>query len=67
VDQGYEANAYDLVVASNVFHATKSIRETLTNARKPLKPGGRLLFVEINNSTAGASRSLGAIFGTLPG
>jgi 2-polyprenyl-3-methyl-5-hydroxy-6-metoxy-1,4-benzoquinol methylase len=67
VNQGYEANAYDLVVASNVFHATKSISETLTNVRKLLKPGGRLLFVEINNSTAGASRSLGTIFGTLPG
>jgi acyl transferase domain-containing protein len=67
VDQGYEANSYDLVVASNVFHATKSIYETLTNVRKLLKPGGRLLFVEINNSTAGASRSLGTIFGTLPG
>ncbi|KAK5065043.1 hypothetical protein LTR84_000878 [Exophiala bonariae] len=67
VDQGYEANSYDLVVASNVFHATKSICETLTNVRKLLKPHGRLLFVEINNSTAGASRSLATIFGTLPG
>lgn len=67
VDQGYEANSYDLVVASNVFHATTSIRETLTNVRKLLKPGGRLLLVEMNNSTAGASPSLGTIFGTLPG
>ncbi|KAI0391418.1 hypothetical protein F5Y17DRAFT_409960 [Xylariaceae sp. FL0594] len=67
LEQGYEAGAYDMVVASNVFHATKSIHETLTNVRKLLKHGGRLVFVEINNSTAGASRSLGTIFGTLPG
>lgn len=67
VDQGYEANSYDLVVASNVFHATRSISETLSNVRKLLKPGGRLMFVEINNSTGGASRSLGTIFGTLSG
>ncbi|KAK2809395.1 Type I Iterative PKS [Emmonsiellopsis sp. PD_5] len=67
VDQGFEANTYDLIVASNVFHATRSLRETMTNVRKLLKPGGRLLLVEINKSTAGASRSLGTIFGTLPG
>jgi acyl transferase domain-containing protein/predicted O-methyltransferase YrrM len=67
VKQGFEAHSYDLVVASNVFHATRSLRETMTNVRKLLKPGGRLVFVEINKSVAGISRSIGTIFGTLPG
>jgi acyl transferase domain-containing protein/2-polyprenyl-3-methyl-5-hydroxy-6-metoxy-1,4-benzoquinol methylase len=67
VEQGYEAGAYDLVVASNVLHATRSMRETMTHVRKLLKPGGRLLLVEVNRSTAVVSRILGTIFGTLPG
>ncbi|PGH10855.1 hypothetical protein AJ79_05215 [Helicocarpus griseus UAMH5409] len=66
VDQGFEANTYDLIIASNVLYATKSMRETMTNVRKLLKPGGRLLLVEIDKSTTGVNRSLGAIFGTLP-
>jgi acyl transferase domain-containing protein len=67
VEQGYEANTYDLVVASNVLHATRSMRETMDHVRKLLKPGGRLLLVEVNRSTAVVSRILGTIFGTLPG
>ncbi|KAL2138415.1 hypothetical protein VTI28DRAFT_6849 [Corynascus sepedonium] len=67
VEQDFEPNTYDLVVASNVLHATRSMRETMTNVRKLLKPGGRLLLVEVNRSTAVVSRILGTIFGTLPG
>ena len=67
VEQGFEANTYDLIVASNVLHATRSMRETMTNVRKLLKPGGRLLLVEINRSTAAVTRIIGTIFGTLPG
>lgn len=67
VAQGFEANKYDLVVASNVLHATRSMRETMGNVRKLLKPQGRLLLVEVNRSTAVVSRILGTIFGTLPG
>ncbi|KAL2170281.1 hypothetical protein VTG60DRAFT_5057 [Thermothelomyces hinnuleus] len=65
--QGFEPAAYDVVVASNVLHATRSMRETMTHVRKLLKPGGRLLLVEVNRSTAVVSRILGTIFGTLPG
>lgn len=45
--QGFEANSYDLVVASNVLHATADIGDTLRNVRSLLKPGGYLLMVEI--------------------
>lgn len=47
VEQGYSEGAYDCVVASNVLHATKSLDQTLSNARKLLKPGGYLIMLEI--------------------
>ncbi|KAH0404234.1 polyketide synthase, partial [Aureobasidium melanogenum] len=47
VEQGYAEGGYDCVVASNVLHATKSLDQTLSNARKLLKPGGYLVMLEI--------------------
>lgn len=47
LEQGYEAGSYDLIVASNVLHATRFIGKTLENARKLLKPQGKLLLSEI--------------------
>ncbi|EJT76975.1 hypothetical protein GGTG_06889 [Gaeumannomyces tritici R3-111a-1] len=38
-DQGFEPESYDLVVAVNVLHATKSIKETLEHCFKLLRPG----------------------------
>lgn len=49
VQQGYAAHSYDLVVASNVLHATKSLEQTLSNVRKLLKPGGYLVILEITD------------------
>mgnify|MGYP001186182469 FL=1 len=47
VEQGFTEGTYDCVVASNVLHATKSLDQTLSNARKLLKPGGYLVMLEI--------------------
>lgn len=44
--QGFEGGSYDMVIASNVFHATSDLGRTLTNVRKLLRHGGRLLFHE---------------------
>ncbi|KAA8567237.1 hypothetical protein EYC84_010277 [Monilinia fructicola] len=44
-EQGYE-QAYDLVIACQVLHATSNMHNTLLNCRKLLKPGGRLILVE---------------------
>ncbi|KAI0382393.1 hypothetical protein F5Y04DRAFT_45601 [Hypomontagnella monticulosa] len=49
VEQGYEP-VYDLVIACQVLHATSSMKNTLTNVRKLLKPGGQLLLVETNKN-----------------
>lgn len=63
VDQQFEVGTYDLIVASNVLHATPSIAVTLTNVRKLLKPDGRLVLVELTRATVAE----GMIFGTLSG
>lgn len=48
-EQGYE-QAYDLVIACQVLHATSNMHNTLLNCRKLLKPGGRLVLVETNRN-----------------
>ena len=45
--QGFDKQAYDVVVASNVLHATAQLTKTLEHARSLLKPGGFLLLIEI--------------------
>ena len=47
VSQGFEAGSYDLVIASNVIHATKSISAAVANARSLLRPGGKFILMEI--------------------
>ncbi|QQK42980.1 polyketide synthase dehydratase-domain-containing protein [Penicillium digitatum] len=54
---------YDVVVASDCLHATTNISQTLSNCRKLLKPGGRLIIVENTRTVIGH----GLILGTLTG
>ncbi|KAI9830142.1 MAG: hypothetical protein M1819_005819 [Sarea resinae] len=49
IAQGYEEKSYDFIVASNVLHATKSLKVTMQNVRKLLKPGGYLVLLEITS------------------
>jgi acyl transferase domain-containing protein/NADPH:quinone reductase-like Zn-dependent oxidoreductase/SAM-dependent methyltransferase len=63
IEQGFEANAYDLIIAANVIHATASIRKSLRRIRKLLKPGGVLGFVELTRLLTWG----GMIFGCLEG
>ncbi|KAJ4382535.1 hypothetical protein N0V85_008540 [Neurospora sp. IMI 360204] len=46
VAQGYEEQTYDLLIACQVLHATSNMHKTLSNCRRLLKPGGRLVLVE---------------------
>lgn len=48
--QGYIEGSYDMVLGSNVLHATKLLEETMTNTRRLLKPGGFLLLLEVTNN-----------------
>lgn len=61
--QGFENGKYDLILASNVLHATTSLRETFTHVLQLLKPGGLLLLLE----TTILSRFADLIFGITDG
>ncbi|KAH9242477.1 hypothetical protein K456DRAFT_1905557 [Colletotrichum gloeosporioides 23] len=46
-EQGIEVGTYDVVIASNVLHATQDIEETVRNIGSLLRPGtGKLAIVE---------------------
>jgi NADPH:quinone reductase-like Zn-dependent oxidoreductase/ubiquinone/menaquinone biosynthesis C-methylase UbiE len=63
-EQGFENNSYDVVIAINVLHVTQSVKKTLQNIRKAMKPGGKLIVQEPLKPDGG---TLGFIFGLLPG
>ncbi|MGW3567955.1 amino acid adenylation domain-containing protein, partial [Streptomyces sp. NPDC000941] len=46
-EQGCAPGSYDLVLATNVVHATRNLRATLRKAKALLKPGGRLVLNEL--------------------
>jgi 2-polyprenyl-3-methyl-5-hydroxy-6-metoxy-1,4-benzoquinol methylase len=50
-DQGFEGREFDLIVASNVIHATKSLQGSLQNVRKLLAPNGRFFLKELNSTS----------------
>ncbi|MBD1204723.1 MAG: SDR family NAD(P)-dependent oxidoreductase [Rhodobacteraceae bacterium] len=60
--QGLKAD-FDLVIASNVLHATVSITETLANARRLLRPGGYLILLEVNEPTVPVDLTFGLLKG----
>ncbi|KAI1563604.1 Polyketide synthase modules protein, partial [Pyrenophora tritici-repentis] len=61
VEQGFAAHSYDLVVASHVLHATTSLKRTLSNVRRLLRPGGQLVLLEGSQD----SLDVQLIFGTV--
>ena len=46
--QGIPVGGFDMVVATNVLHATKEIRQTLRNAKAALAAGGLLVINEMS-------------------
>lgn len=61
--QGFEDESFDLVVAANVLHATRSLRETLRHCRSLLRPNGALVLLE----TTAASWPMELTFGLTDG
>ncbi|CAG8097448.1 unnamed protein product [Penicillium olsonii] len=47
MQQGFEAHSFDLVIASNVIHATPSLQSSLRHVHSLLKPTGWFLLHEI--------------------
>lgn len=62
--QGYMEHSYEMIVASNVLHATRNLEHTMRNVRRLLKSGGYLLLLETTND--GPMR-IGFVMGGLPG
>ncbi len=46
IDQGFDLHGYDLIIASNVLHATRYLEETLGHCRDLLAPSGQLIALE---------------------
>lgn len=63
-EQGFEVGTYDLIIASNVIHATPSLHTTLKHVRKLLQPNGRFFLQELLPS---APQFMHLIMGVLPG
>jgi SAM-dependent methyltransferase len=47
LSQGFLPESFDLIIASNVLHATPSLHETLVHVRRLLHPYGKLLLEEL--------------------
>src|SRR3546814_429194 len=61
--QGVEAQRYDVVIATNVLHATRDIRRTLSTCKAALRNGGLLLLNEISGSSLFAHLTFGLLEG----
>lgn len=61
--QGFGREDYDLIVASNVLHATPKLDETLQHVRSLLKPDGRLLMHELCCNTKWINFIMGHLSG----
>ncbi len=46
IAQGFDRHGYDLLIASNVLHATRYLEETLGHCRDLLAPSGQLIALE---------------------
>ncbi|KAF2202683.1 phenolpthiocerol synthesis polyketide synthase ppsA [Delitschia confertaspora ATCC 74209] len=62
-NQGFEDKRFDVILAANVLHATFDIDTTIRHARKLLRPGGKLILLDMTHSLL----SVSLIFGNLPG
>ncbi|WQF82203.1 Putative Acyl transferase domain superfamily, Condensation domain, ancestral KRAB domain, thiolase [Colletotrichum destructivum] len=62
-EQGFKEHSYDLIIASNVLHATPKLEETMAHARSLLKPGGHMVILEITHRE---HSRLGFLFGLFP-
>ncbi len=61
--QGFQEQAFDLIVAANVLHATSDLRRTLRHARSLLKPDGRLILNEVTRAQDFISLTFGLLKG----
>lgn len=61
--QGFSADSFDLILATEVLHATCDLRQTLNHLHFCLAPGGLLMFLEVLPRRHGCN----SVFGLLKG
>ncbi|XHG07169.1 hypothetical protein AWENTII_010330 [Aspergillus wentii] len=62
-EQGFEPRSFDIIIATNVFHATPSLRETLQHVHSLLASDGRLLLHEPSIETHFVPYIMGSLSG----
>ena len=62
-EQGFDEGAYDIVIATNVLHATPDIRLSLRNGKALLRPGGAVVINEIAGHTVFGMLTFGLLDG----
>ncbi|TFF02914.1 SDR family NAD(P)-dependent oxidoreductase [Pseudomonas sp. BCA14] len=62
-EQGISLQHYDLMIATNVLHATPDLRRTLQNAKTALRQGGLLLLNEISDRSMFTHLTFGLLEG----
>ena len=63
IEQGFDLHSFDLIIASDVVHATKDLRKTLNQIKSLLGAGGMVSIVELTRPWLG----LTLVFGLLKG
>ncbi|PQK08615.1 hypothetical protein BB8028_0001g06890 [Beauveria bassiana] len=63
--QGFDLQSFDLIIASNVLHATPSLQRSLMHIRSLLKPGGRFVLQDLMAPVTW--RNIPLLTGLLPG
>ncbi|KAI0439264.1 putative polyketide synthase [Xylaria telfairii] len=63
LQQGYHASSYDLIICSNVLHATPCLRTSLRHVHQLLSQGGRIFLEEL----CPEANFIDYIYGFLPG
>ncbi|KAI1087095.1 hypothetical protein F5B19DRAFT_500382 [Rostrohypoxylon terebratum] len=61
--QGFKLASYDIVVACQVLHATKSMARTMANVHSLMKPGGTLLLMETTQDQVDMQFTFGLLSG----
>ncbi|RFU80508.1 polyketide synthase [Trichoderma arundinaceum] len=63
VAQGFKQGGYDLIIGSNVVHATPSLQTSLGNLKSLLSPTGRLFLLELCPDTKFVNYVMGFLSG----
>ncbi|KAK8010514.1 hypothetical protein PG990_009479 [Apiospora arundinis] len=65
--QGFEYGAYDIIISSQALSSTKRLESALAYVRKLLKPGGKLMILEVTKERIGTQFISGLVHGHWPG